>query len=239
MVGTTLILKIAIALLMIDAIIELSFISSMVAWLHRRGGGPFEIDYEGSSYSIHGKPLHLLTNQGHTSNGASGTAFVLIGIGGFLALWLRSRIDFRSSTLSKLYYHFWMTMTVLSAMLSFDAMVYTFVITKAHRHQRIDQHVASQLQNRPYPNMVLYPLLSWTPENWYSALLKLDLVDSADRHNVSMHLAIMKAWRWNTIPLFLLGLAVAVVAVLDGLARRKLARRETRSYSPSATKGYF
>lgn len=73
-----------LALLMIDAIIELSLISSMVAWLHSTAGGEFEVIapemQDMISFNLHGKPKNLLLNQGHTSNGAAGTAFVLVGL---------------------------------------------------------------------------------------------------------------------------------------------------------------
>jgi hypothetical protein len=78
----------ALVVLMIDSAIELSFISSMVGYLHRSGANiyPFMLD-DGTSAIIAAKPAGLLVNEGHTSNGAAGTALVLICFGGFLALW--------------------------------------------------------------------------------------------------------------------------------------------------------
>lgn len=36
---------------------------------------------------INAKPKHLLLNEGHTSNGAAGTALILVCFGGFGVLW--------------------------------------------------------------------------------------------------------------------------------------------------------
>ena len=85
-------LVVLVPILMIDAIIELSFVSAMVGFLHGRGSKPFKItNTEGRTIDISGTPETLLENQGHTSNGAAGTAFILIGIGGLLAIWLQHR----------------------------------------------------------------------------------------------------------------------------------------------------
>ncbi len=89
--SVSLALRVAIALLMIDAIIELAFISSTVSWLHLTAGGTFAVNYGGSTFALIGKPSHLMVDQGHTSNGAAGTAFIVIGLGGIVALWLQSR----------------------------------------------------------------------------------------------------------------------------------------------------
>lgn len=98
-------LKIAIGFLMLDSAAEMALISGMVAWLHRRAGRSFDIDYDGASFSLHGKPLGLLVDQGHTSNGAAGTAFVVVGLGGILVLLMRSRSD---SRVGRALYPFWL-----------------------------------------------------------------------------------------------------------------------------------
>ena len=210
---------------MLDSILELSFISSMVRWLHVRAGKAFEIAYNGSTYSLHGKPVGLLVDQGHTSNGAAGTAFVLIGVGGILVLWLRSRNNTR---LTRGLHTFWLVMTVLSALLSLAALIYVFVLTGKHAGQRIDEGVASQLGNRPYPDYVAYPLEFWTPENWFDAVLKLDLVEASDRGAIDLRVAVMRGWRYNLIPLFILGVAVSALAWWDASRRREDVRYGAR-----------
>lgn len=216
-----------LALLMADAIIELSFISSMVAWLHSTAGGEFEIIapnmQDTMSFSLHGKPKNLLLNQGHTSNGAAGTAFVLVGLGGILVLTLRHRASTNSQVmrLTTPIYFAWLASTVLSVLLSLSALAYTFAVTKATRDQSIDIATAASLDNRPYPNYVAYPKNDWTPETWFEAVLELTLVERSQRSDIMHHLTIMRAWKWNLIPLFLLGLALSVVAVLDAWMERR------------------
>lgn len=79
-------------LLAIDSAINLSLTSSMVAFLHARGQGPYEVAYPtGSSFLLNGHPANLLVDQGHTTNGANGTGLVLVGFGGAIALFLESR----------------------------------------------------------------------------------------------------------------------------------------------------
>ncbi|KAK5122978.1 hypothetical protein LTR85_003544 [Meristemomyces frigidus] len=220
----TLTLYAAMAVLMVDAAIEMALISSMVYWLHYRAGKAFEIAYNGGTFSLHGKPLALLVNQGHTSNGAAGTAFLAIGLGGILALWSRSRGKHGNR-----FYHFWLVMTVLSMLLSLAALIYTFILMNDHAGQTINEALASTLNNKPYPNYVAYPLDAWTPGDWFAAILQLDLVRHSDRSDITTHLNTMKAWTWNLIPLFILGLVVCVLAVVEALARRREVR-EVRTY---------
>lgn len=222
---TTKILLVAMVLLMVDGIIELAFISSMVSWVHRRAGGDFNINYNGGEFPLHGKPAVELVDQGHTSNGAAGTAFVVIGLGGFLALFLRHRQLKRGHTMhgfTKGLYYFWLVMTILSAMLAVAALIYTFILTYQHMNQTIDLTLAASLDNRQFPNHVAYPEQTWTPENWFTAVLELPLAYGHDRSDINLHLKLMKGWRWNLIPLSVLGIAVAVLAIVDkmNLSRR-------------------
>lgn len=217
----------ALAALMIDAIIELSFISSMVAWLHHTAGGDFEViapeTPDTMSFLLHGKPKGLLVDQGHTSNGAAGTAFILVGLGGILVTVLRHHAlngSRRQGMTTKLY-HAWIGSTIISAVLALAALLYTFILTNAHQRQTIDIGLAVSLDNRPFPNQVAYPEQFWTPENWFSAVLELPLVDMRQRDDIAHHLAIMRAWRWNLIPLFVLGIALSAVALVDAWTTRR------------------
>lgn len=215
---TTTILLVAMVLLSIDGVIELAFISNMVSWLHRRAGGDFTVAYNGGEFPLHGKPEGLLVDQGHTSNGAAGTAFIVIGLGGFLALFLRHRQLKRGDALhgfTKGLYYFWLVMTILSAMLAVAALIYTMILTYNHDNQTIDLALAASLDNHPYPDYVAYPERMWTPENWFTAVLELPLAYAHDQSDINLHLTLMKAWRWNLIPLSLLGITVAVLAVMN------------------------
>ena len=216
-----------LALLMIDAIIELSFISSMVAWLHSTAGGEFEVIapemQDTMSFNLHGKPKNLLLNQGHTSNGAAGTAFVLVGLGGILVLTLRhlASTSSKATRLTTLIYFAWLVSTILSALLTLVALAYTFAVTNETRGQSIDVALAASLDSRPYPNYVAYPKDDWTPETWFEAVLELTLVESSLRSDITHHLRIMQAWKWNLIPIFLLGVVFSGVAILDAWLERR------------------
>jgi hypothetical protein len=127
----------------------------------------------------------------------------------------------RRQGLSKRLYHAWIASTMVSAVLTLAALIYTFVLTNAHKGQTIDIGLAISLDNRPFPNQVAYPEQFWTPENWFSAVLELPLVDMHQRENIAQHLTIMRAWRWNLIPLFVLGLALSAAAIVDAWTTRR------------------
>lgn len=220
MASPSLLLYIAIGLLMVDSITEMSFISYMVSWLHRRAGRSFEIEYNNTAFPLSGKPAGLLVNQGHTSNGAAGTAFVLIGMGGILVLWMRSRPNLWAKGSVKGLYHFWLVMTVLSALLTLAAILFAWILNGMYSGQEIDLAVASQLNGRSYP------LLKWTPENWFNAVLNTKIVHESDRNDISNTLALIKGWRINLIPMFILGVIVAALAFWDAFSRRKAIRSE-------------
>jgi hypothetical protein len=206
-------LYIALGLLMVVSIIELSFISGMVGWLHRTATGSFSFEWEGTTYDIKGEPKNLITDQGHTSNGAAGTAFVLIGCGGILALFLRNRQN--AGKFSRLFYNLWLVVNVLSLLLVLTALIYTFVVTNQHNGQSIIPSVAARLDDGEK-----YPLESWAPQNWFSALLDLDLTDSNERNDIEHHLRLMRGWQYNLIPFFIIHLVETVLALWDAKQRR-------------------
>lgn len=228
-------LYIFLILLTVDGIIELSFITNMVGWLHRRAGKTFDFEYQDATtqrydpgnngvFTITGRPQHLLVDQGHTSNGAAGTAFIIVGIGGFLILCLRrfSPSKFRSGFGVALY-NIWLVFTILSALLTLTALIYTFTVTNSHAGQTISPITAAVGLNPPTNGPEKpYPLLSWTPENWFTAMLQLDLIHQSDVNDIKFHLALMKGWRWNLIPLFILGAIVAGLAWFEAFKRKKV-----------------
>jgi len=224
------ILRVLLVLLMVDAIIELSLISSMVAWLHRFAGGDLEITNSSISnltqptFLLHGKPRDLIVNHGHLANAAAGTSFTGIGLGGVLVLWLRERAGQKGSHYggcSQSLYCLWTICSVLSCILTLSGMIFTLSVIYQHDGQTIDEVLASSLHDLPYPHQNAYTLQKWTPENWFSAVLQLHLSMNDDRINIATHLRIMKAWKWNLVPLFILGLCLAVVAIIDAVRQRK------------------
>lgn len=242
---TSTILYVLIGLLTVDALLELAFISSTVSFLHRRAGDSFQVIYgpNYASFRLHGKPEHLLLNEGHTSNGAAGTAIVLVGIGGLLTFWLLAR-DARAGHRTKfavIAHHAWMVVSLLSLLLTIAALGYTMAAVNAHQGQTIDITVARSLNNQPYPRYVAYPLDSWTPENWFAAVLALPLTLKQDRDLIRTKYNVIKGWRWNLIPMFLLGLAVVIVGIIDALERRKAMRQSkavnTKEYDIASEEG--
>jgi len=204
--------------LAIDGAITLGLVSSMVAFLHSNGRGPLEVAYPaGSTFLLAGEPANLVTDQGHTANAAGGTALILVGVGGLIALLLERRS--RKLTRSSPVFYVWAVCVLLSWLLTLAALIYTFVETNLTR-QLIDLGVAEQ---NPAP--AKYPDDRWTPENWYAAVLKLPLVSQGDRRLISGNLRYMEAWRWNLIALFILGFALVVLVALELLRLRKERRQ--------------
>ncbi|OTB03625.1 hypothetical protein M426DRAFT_173794 [Hypoxylon sp. CI-4A] len=217
MAQLSLALKVAIGLLMVVSILELAFVSSMVAWLHRTASKGFSFEFNGSTHLLAGKPMDLMVNQGHASNGAAGTAFVLIGLGGgVVALSLRRWSSHKSGglvVLARYVYSFWVLVNAPALLLTLAALAYVFAVTSARGGQTIDASLAAGLNGSPYP------LESWTPQTWFAAVLRLDLVDA--RSDIQDHLRVMRGWQYNLIPMFVVQLAVTVLALWEFLAWRR------------------
>ena len=83
---------------MVDCLIEVAFIGSTVGYLHK--DGIFKVISPNNTHlQLLAKPLDLSVNQGHTSNGAAGTALILVGLLGLLVLSNQPRLE-RSVSLS-------------------------------------------------------------------------------------------------------------------------------------------
>jgi hypothetical protein len=235
-------------LLGIDAAVSLGLVSSMVAFLHSYGGGPFPVaPPNGAPFLIAGEPANLVTDQGHTANAAGGTALILVGFGGVLALWLERRSRKKASLARPLFYtltetdnqpqwdrsspvfYVWAVIVLLSFLLTMVALIYTFVETSMNAGQTIDLSVA---EANPPP--ARYPDGGWTPENWYAALLELPLVSPSNRRVIGGNLGMMRGWRWNLVALFVLGF---VLLVLVGLEVWRVRRRDTQRVSMAEVRG--
>ncbi|KAI1849570.1 hypothetical protein JX265_013576 [Neoarthrinium moseri] len=200
-------LKVALGLLMVISIIELGLVSSTVGWLHQTASKGFIFRYGGSTHQLGGTPSDFLVNQGHTSNGAAGTAFVLIGIGGVITLWVRGNTNYRTKSFSIYVYYLWLAFQIPALLLTTSALGYVFYVTNAREGQTIDVPLAVNLHGSPYP------VGSWTPQNWFAAVLRLDLVDG--RNDILTQLYIMRGWQYNLIPFFLTQLLETALAFLD------------------------
>jgi len=209
---------------LVDAVIEVAFVGSMVGFLHDRAGKFFTINAPNGSFNLHGKPKGLLVDQGHTSNGAAGTALILVGVLGLLVITYDKRRARRTqATNHSGIFIFWVVMTVLSALLTLAAIIYTFVLTAQTDDQSINLTVAAA-----NPEPLMYPLDNWTPENWFIAVLDLPLAHDSDRSKIRNNLRLMRGWRWNLIPLFILGVGVSALAVWELVAGRRWKQGDSR-----------
>ncbi|KAK5467173.1 hypothetical protein LTS15_000144 [Exophiala xenobiotica] len=217
---------IILPILIVDGLLEVGMIGETVGFLHDRAGKFFTINASSGTFDIHGKPKNLLVDQGHTSNGAAGTAVILIGLGGFLTLWLEKRRAHKaknSATGHSALFTFWVVMTWLSATLTLAALIYVNVVVAQTDNQSIALSVA---EAHPEPQM--YPLDKWTPDNWFKALLTLPLAHDSDRGTLRYHLHLISGWRWNLIPLFIIGAAVALLATYELVRERRWTTGESR-----------
>ena len=111
---------------------------------------------------------------------------------------------------------------MLSFLLTLSALIYTFVVTKQTDGSRIDLALAEETYaGRNGAVIFPYPGNMWTPETWFKQVLKLGFVDEGLKGDIRTHVRLMEGWRFNLIPLFLLGLAVMLVAVLGWVERRR------------------
>ena len=230
MAFTSAVLPALIGLFMLDGLIEMGLIASMVRWLHISNHDiPYEIRTSTGDYALFPKPKHMLVDQGHTSNGAAGTAVVLIGFGGIIVLYLLRR----GSTAARGLFTAWFVFLVLETLLCFAALVYTFVLTySTTAHQTIDQAYAASLHGKPYLQD------TWTPETWYKQVLALNLSYDSDRSNIQLYVHIMEGWKWNLIPLCIIALALTAVAAVRLREVRKSQYRSVKVQSREIGKGY-
>ncbi|KAH8676569.1 hypothetical protein BGZ60DRAFT_259942 [Tricladium varicosporioides] len=213
----------ALIVLMVDSAIELAMISSMVGYLHRSGANeyPFRTT-DGGIAVINAKPKHLGTNAGHTSNGAAGTALVLICFGGFLNLWYQKRRERMAKPGPSKIFLGYTIFTILSVCLTISALAFTFAVGNQTKGQTIDTLVAVANQHRGYP------LDNWVPGTWTKALLKLPLTSSKDVSYLRKWLRVMEGWEYNLIPMFVIGLVVAGLSVKTYLDQRRMASRPSK-----------
>ena len=224
-------------------LLEIGLIGSTVFYLHRAHGDvPFDVLATSSTpqFGLCPKPAHLLVDQGHMSNGAAGTAIFLVCIPGFLFLNSERHVRTRSHnaldhfqdvnnlgrrahtwTLRSVFgnrgtlYRTWVFMTVVSFLLTLTALIFTFIVTQqsASTRSQINLHTAAALDvtGKPQP----YPDKSWTPENWYKAVIALPFVDDSQKADIKSKVMVMSIWRWNLIPMLFLSLVTASLAILS------------------------
>jgi hypothetical protein len=118
--------------------------------------------------------------------------------------------------------------TILSFLLTVSALGYTFAVTNQTNGQSIDKAIAAQFQGKPYPQD------QWTPGTWTAALLALPITSDNDADYLRHWLRVMDGWKWNLIPMFLLGLLVASLSVRACLQDRRSPRAPSSPTSPTS-----
>jgi len=151
----------------------------------------------------------------------------LVGIGGLLAIWWERRRFRRDPTSGRVsgIFRTWAFFAFLSMLLTLAALIYTFIVTYNTNDQHIDISLAASVSPKPYP------LNNWTPENWFDAVLAQPLAESSDRSKIRTNLRLMRAWRWNLIPLLLFGIVVVILAARLALPGVRKSRRNRVSGS--------
>lgn len=205
---------------MIDAIIEFSLVSDSLAWLSGRASESFEVANRGSIYSLHGRPAHEYSSPIYTSLAAALAAFILIGLGGILCFSLQSRPNLWRQRWAHVVYTLWIVLLNWSAALTLGALTYTWIANDKNNGGSIDLDELSQGKRGTDPSSIVYPVGSWTPEHWLNAVLQLDLVHAADRDDIARQLAVLRGWRINLMPLFIVGLVVSIFGHWDAVQRR-------------------
>lgn len=229
--------KISLGLVTLISALELALVTATVGYLAIIEKQTFAVTttttatgaQAQTTVQVPGVPATLDVNQGHTSNGAAGTGFVIVGCAGLLALWLRGRPGYyrrrgAGGWLGRAWYRLWLALQVPALLLTLGALAYVFAVTNAHGGQSVDLGVVQDLRGA-----AKYPLGEWTPQGWFAALAALDFVSESDRDGVVSHLKIARGWQYNLIPFFLAQLAQTVLTLLD--ARRR--RRAEGQYSPA------
>lgn len=224
---TSLPLKVALCLTMVVSAIELSFVSSTVAYLHKNADRTYSVHDSGKIVNVPSLPTTLMTNQGHTSNGAAGTGLIVIGWCGALALWLRGRPLYHQQRsvggfVARAWYRLWLLLNVPALLLTLGALAYVFAVTNAHAGQRIDLGLVRGTGSGSGGDS--YPEGTWTPQGWFEALLALDLASDSDQSGLATIHRVARGWQFNLIPFFLVQLTETILALHGAQVRRKVER---------------
>lgn len=88
------------------------------------------------------------------------------------------------------------------------------------RRHEPDQGTVHRRLNRSSVPQHSVPLTQMDPENWTKAMLALPLINQTDINYLNHWLKVMEGWKWNLIPMFLLGLVVASLSVVRCVQQR-------------------
>ncbi|TGJ82362.1 hypothetical protein E0Z10_g6419 [Xylaria hypoxylon] len=186
-------LRVSLVLLIVNAIIQISFASSCISWLNALGHKTFQFFAYGSRHHLSGLPESLLITHVYTSNIAAIVALI-IGLWGGLSLWLRNLTQYRTggfTKFSRYFYYLWVSFNIPSLLLTNAALIYVFAITNSQDGPNIDRDLAVDLNGSSYTRD------TWTPQSWLEAVLRLKLL--RDRVYTEQWLHLINAWQYNLI----------------------------------------
>ncbi|RDW77519.1 hypothetical protein BP6252_05572 [Coleophoma cylindrospora] len=224
-------LVVSLALLLVDSAIQLALISAMVGYLHRSGANQYLFAYNDTSVFVNAKPKGLLLNEGHTSNGAAGSALVLVCFGGFFMIWWLRRRAARNVRKPSYLFVAYTVVSILALVLTLVALSWTFALTNQTSGQHINTLIAAQSQHNAYPAD------EWTPGTWTDALLDLPLIYKKDRAYLKHWRHVIEGWKWNAIPLFLVESVAVVFICLTFWEDWKVESYTEKNMSPHDTSG--
>ncbi|KAI1122375.1 hypothetical protein F5Y10DRAFT_76648 [Nemania abortiva] len=209
--ATSAALRVCVGLLVIDAIIEMAFASSTTAWLdHTASHTAFRFVANGRKHPLSGHPRHFIVDQVHTSNAAAVAALIIVGFGSAVSLRLRDWAQHRKGQLAKgcrYFYYLWLSFNVPAVLLTGVALIYVFAVTNTRTTQKISTALAVNENSRPYSRG------TWTPQSWFAAVLRLELVRG--KEDIVKQLVVMQGWQYNLVPMFVLQLSETVLAFMD------------------------
>ncbi|KAI0515072.1 hypothetical protein F5B22DRAFT_646949 [Xylaria bambusicola] len=209
---TSIALRIATALLLLDAVVEVAFAGSSLTWLGKLASGhkAFHFTAFGGKHHLAAIPRNFIGYQLYLCNVASVTAFFFVGVLGFISLWLRNLTQYRTgwfAKFSRYSYYTWVIMVGPSLVLTTAALACVFTEASHETGHHIDTALAIKLNGSPYNRG------TWTPQSWFSAVLELQLL--RDREDIVKHLTLMEGWKYNLIDLFVLQFFHFLITVAD------------------------
>ncbi|KAI1163360.1 hypothetical protein F5B18DRAFT_619945 [Nemania serpens] len=184
-------------LFLIDSVIELALSSSSVSWLSDIDRStPFRFTVDGKKYPLSGHPRHFIVDQVYATNAAAVFAVGIVGLGSMAAITMREyasrALTGCPATFSRYCYYVWLSLSIPSLILTGVALAYVFAVANSQKAQTISTALAVNENGRPYARG------TWTPQGWFSAVLRLELVRG--REEIVKSITIMKGMQYNLIP---------------------------------------
>ncbi len=211
----SILLKVALAFVWIDGLLEMGLCESCLWWIQGGASGPYEIkNPAGGTFLLNSEPEHLLLAPTQAAAAAGGLAWTVTGLGGMLALALHGS-RYHDRPWASAWWRYWPYINIPFTLYTLAVVILVNTFIDMHSGQMIDLAVASKLG----PN-VNYPPDSWPLPTFYTAVLDLMLVqdtpdEQATAKTILAHRNTMLAWRWNLVPLVVIQAVVCALALLQ------------------------